>query len=142
MRSRGSGDGERDFDVEEWIDALGRGDVGALREAATDDMIVETVASTSSLAGRRTFEEFSENLAVVSEMTKNGMEFEITELTAEGDRIALECVGRAELVDGSVFDELHFMILYLRDGKVYRVKKYAESGLVEAVFGSLVTRRA
>jgi ketosteroid isomerase-like protein len=140
MPSRGSEDGDG-FDVEEWIDALGRADFRALRAAATDDMVVETVGSTSALAGSRTFEEFSENLAVVSEMTKNGLDCTITELTAEGDRIALEFVGKAELVDGTVFDEVHFMVLYLRDGKIYRLKKYAESGLVEAVFGSLVQRR-
>ena len=134
------GDGGR-FDVEQWVDALGRGDISALRAAATEDMVVETVGASTPLAGRRTFQDFSENVAVLSDLTRNGIEFRITELIAERDRIALEIVGKAELVDGSVFDEIHFMVLYLRDGKVYRVKKYAESELAEAVFGSLVRRR-
>jgi ketosteroid isomerase-like protein len=130
------------FDVNSWIEALGRGDVDALRAAATDDMVVETVGSWSPLAGRRSFDEFSENLAVLADLTKNGIECRITELIAEDDRIALEFLGRAELADGTVFDEIHFVVLYLRDGKVCRIKKYAESELVEAVFGSLVRRRS
>ena len=130
------------FDVESWIDALGRGDVDALRATATDDMVIETVGSSSLLAGRRSFEEFSENLEVLADLTKNGIECQITELIAEDDRIALEFLGRAELADGTVFEEVHFLVLYLRDCKVCRIKKYAESELVETIFGSLVRRRS
>jgi hypothetical protein len=33
-------------------------------------------------------------------------------------------------------------VLHLRGGKVCRIKKYSESELAEAVFGSLVRRRS
>lgn len=147
MRSRGSGPvrgGNRTdngFDVQAWVDAIGRADLGALRAAATDDMVVETVGTSTLLAGQRTFDEFSESVAVLADLTKNGLECEITELIADGDRIAVEFIGRAELADGTTFDETHFVVLYLRDGRVCRVKKYAESELIEAVFGPLVRRR-
>jgi len=128
------------FDLQEWLDALSRADTDALRATATEDMIVETVGS-SALAGRRTFSEFSENLAVIAEITQRNLAFSITEVTVEDNRMAVEFTGRAKLPDGTVFDEVHFVILYLRDGKIYRVKKYAESELVESVFGSLARRR-
>jgi ketosteroid isomerase-like protein len=128
------------FDVDHWIEALRSGDIEALRALATDDMVVETLG-TSSFTAPRTFEQFSENLQVLLDLASGTLEFRITDLLAGEDRIGVEFAGRAELPDGSRFDELHFTVLYLRNGKVWRIRKYSESELSESVFGQLARRR-
>jgi ketosteroid isomerase-like protein len=130
----------REF-LQRWLDAVSRRDRETLRQMATPDMEVVTIGARNAMAGTRGIEEFLEFIDLLAVSTKDGVRFRITELTVQDDRAAVEFVGQAELVDGTAYEDIHFQIFYIRDGRISRVKKYYDADLVEAIAGPLLVSR-
>ena len=129
------------FDIDRWITAISHADLPALRTLATSDMTIESLAPRSPLHGTIRLEDFGELLTILSQQTDHTITLTITELTAQHDRIAIECHSTAQLADGSTINETHLAILYHRNGKAYHMRHHAESELIETIFGSLAPRR-
>jgi uncharacterized protein len=62
-------------------------------------------------------------------------------MTAEADRVAAEFAGKATLMNGQAYDNEYFFLFSVRDGKIYRMKEYMDSLLVERVLGPLVPKQ-
>lgn len=56
-----------------------------------------------------------------------GVETTFGEITAEGDRVAVEAQTRGVLPDGRVYTNMYHYLFTFRDGKVFRVKEYLDT---------------
>jgi hypothetical protein len=63
--------------------------------------------------------------------------------TAEGDRVAVEVEGAAELRGGSRYDNQYHFVFVVRDGKIVQIKEYMNAAVARAAWaavgGGLVT---
>jgi uncharacterized protein len=123
--------------VRRWFSAAGRGDGKTYRQLMTDDVVVETMG-TSVLSGTRSLDEVVAFVEQLRLYTRDGIEFKITALTAEDDRVAAEATGRSQMVDGTRYDNAYHILFRLRDGKICRVNEYLDTRLVDAVVGPLL----
>ena len=56
-----------------------------------------------------------------------GVETSFGEITAEGDRVAVEARTRGVLPDGRVYTNMYHYLFTFREGKVWRVKEYLDT---------------
>ena len=56
-----------------------------------------------------------------------GVETTFGEITAEGDRVAVEAQTRGVLPDGRVYTNMYHYLFIFRDGKIWRVKEYLDT---------------
>ena len=55
-------------------------------------------------------------------------------MTAEGDRVAVEAEGHAELLDGRVYAPHYHFLVSLRGGKVFEVREYLDTQHAKDIF--------
>jgi ketosteroid isomerase-like protein len=63
---------------------------------------------------------------------KGGMRFTIQSLTAEDDRVAVECEGYAEF-DDRVYNNLYCFLLRIADGRIAQLWMYDDTALGERI---------
>jgi hypothetical protein len=63
---------------------------------------------------------------------------EVTGVTAEGDRVAIEGTGRGRLLNGRDYDNRYHFLMIVRDGRVLSVREYMDSQHVADVFEGLL----
>lgn len=56
-----------------------------------------------------------------------GVEVTFGDITAEGDRVAIEAETKGTLPDGRVYTNMYHYLMTFRDGKVFRVKEYLDT---------------
>ena len=56
-----------------------------------------------------------------------GVETTFGEITAEGDRVAVEAQTRGVLPDGRVYTNMYHYLFTFRDGQVWRVREYLDT---------------
>ena len=84
-----------------FLQALGAGDVGALRAIVTDDVVVVT-AGYSAVSGPRDHDLILRFCDAMPRIMKHGIDSEILNMTAEADRVAVEVQGHAETIGGII----------------------------------------
>lgn len=60
---------------------------------------------------------------------------EILGVTAEGERVAVEARGRAELRNGRIYANIYHFLLEVRGGKVAAMREYCDTQAIAAAFG-------
>ena len=63
---------------------------------------------------------------------------EVTGVTAEGERVAIEGAGRGRLLNGRDYDNRYHFLMIVRDGRVLSVREYMDSEHVADVFEGLL----
>ena len=63
---------------------------------------------------------------------------EVTGVTAEGERVAIEATGRGRLRNGRDYDNSYHFLMIVRDGRVLSVREYMDSQHVADVFAGLL----
>lgn len=112
-----------------FFDAMSRGDVAALLDAYAPDGYCRTMGRTL-ISGTFNKEQIRKAGAAIFDAFPKGILFTIKELTAEGDRVAVEAVSRGEHVSGKIYsNEYHFFVRF-RDGKITEFKEYMDTELV------------
>ena len=66
----------------------------------------------------------------VLDVFPKGIHFTIKELTAEGDRVAIEAESRGEHVSGKTYANQYHFLMRLRDGKIIEFKEYMDTEMV------------
>ena len=94
------------------------------------------VAGSTDISGSYTKEEFSNLVKGIGENAPNGIKITPSLLTAEGDRVAMECESYGEITNGKVYNNFYHMLHTLRDGKLVNVKEYMDTAHVQDVFGT------
>ena len=57
-----------------------------------------------------------------------------TAMIAEGDKVAVEALGYAELVDGRVYDPHYHFLVTVRGGKIGEVREYMDTQHAKDIF--------
>lgn len=57
----------------------------------------------------------------------NGIEISVGDMTAEGDRVAVEAESKATLADGTLYHNRYHFLFVVRDGRIYVVKEYLDT---------------
>lgn len=124
--------------VRRFLHALGSGASDAVDQLLADDCIA-VCTGTSIVSRTRSREEIVRTAGYFKRTMKDGVRFEILEMTAEDDRVAVECQGFAELTTGVAYNNQYHFLFYLREGKICKLKEYMDTKLADEVMRPIIT---
>jgi uncharacterized protein len=75
-------------------------------------------------------------LASNLKLLPNGLEIIVGEMTAEGDRVAVEAESKATLVNGTLYHNRYHFLFVLREGRIQAVKEYLDTLHVMKALGT------
>lgn len=117
-----------------FMKALCDGDVETLKSVSTKDLTAET-PGTAKVCGIRSYDVIMASAAVFPLITKEGLRVEVLNVTAEGDRVALQWNGHSTMKDGKEYNNHYHNLFLFRDGKVSKMIEYCDLVLADAVLG-------
>ena len=97
-----------------------------------DDSIIWT-AGDNAIGGRRTKKEIITFAKDILEAFPNGIEFKITGITAENERVAVEVQGDAIHISGKPYNNFYHFLLKIKDGKIIELKEYMDTQLAAKI---------
>lgn len=118
--------------VEQFFEALNRGDTRALVDAYAEDGYVQTMGHTL-ISGRHDKPKIAAACHAIFDNFPTGLCFDIHGMIAEGDRVAVEASSDGLHASGRRYqNEYHFLFIF-RDGKVVALKEYMDTERVTEV---------
>ena len=122
--------------VRDWFDALGRGDQQAVLDATTEDFVFKCMSRQPEwlriVWGR---EQFAAAPSGMSTLMSEPFRTWIVDMTAEGDRVAVEAEGDGKMLNGHHYNNAYHYVFKFRDGKCYECLEYSCSHLAQMCFG-------
>jgi ketosteroid isomerase-like protein len=115
----------------EFFNSLSSGTEGYL-DFYTDDSTIWT-AGDNAIGGTRTKEEVIEFAQGILAAFPNGITFNITGMTAEDDRVAVEVSGESIHASGQPYNNRYHFLLIIRDGKIIQLKEYMDTQLAAKI---------
>ncbi len=123
--------------VRQWWKALERGDIPTVVNSLADDMVWEvmgmdelmpiTIFRSKEVVARDLLSMFSQMYDV-----KN-LEFDITNMIAEGDTVAMEFTINAILLNGRAYKNVKYVaVVKVDNGKIKSMREYADGLKVKA----------
>ena len=97
-----------------------------------DDSIIWT-AGENEIGGTRTKKEIIDFAQGILEAFPNGIEFKITGITAENERVAVEVAGDAIHVSGKPYNNFYHFLLKIKNGKIIELKEYMDTQLASKI---------
>ena len=97
-----------------------------------DDSIIWT-AGENEIGGTRTKKEIIDFAQGILEAFPNGIEFKITGITAEHERVAVEVAGDAIHVSGKPYNNFYHFLLKIKNGKIIELKEYMDTQLASKI---------
>ena len=85
------------------------------------------VMAKGPMGGTKTKAELLKILTQTTARFEEPVKFTVTGITAEGDRVAIEAQGHAELTNGKVYRNTYHYLFVFRDGKICRGKLYNDT---------------
>lgn len=124
--------------VRSWFDAVNRGDEAAILALTSEDFCFMTMARQPEwLLYSWNREQFSKVPATMSSVLKSPIQLKIVDVTAEGDRVAVEAETDSEMLNGKRYNNAYHFVFKLRDGKFTEVREYSCSHLAQSCFGAI-----
>jgi ketosteroid isomerase-like protein len=117
----------------ELLGALARADTKTVLDLYADDFELWTPGNLP-FSGIHTREEIAPLMDGVLGAFPAGLSFEITGMTAEGDRVAVEAESRGEHVSGALYQNRYHFLLVIRDGRILRLKEYMDTLHAKEIF--------
>lgn len=124
---------ERNKDIaRKFFADMSNGNVAGLIDAYDDDVKIHTMGNTliSGVVNKTQAKEFA---GQVLGAFPQGIKFVIHELTAEGDRVAIEAESFATHVSGKPYNNKYHFFMRLRDGLITEFKEYMDTEMVTEV---------
>ena len=118
--------------VRDFFAALNAGDVDAIVSAYADDGCVQTMGSTL-ISGTFSKPEIAASAGAIFEVFPEGLKFEIRDMVAEGEKVAVEAVSEGEHVSGQTYSNEYHFLFEFRDGKLLRLKEYMDTEMITDV---------
>ena len=115
----------------EFFNSLSSGTEGYL-DFYTDDSTIWT-AGDNAIGGTRTKEEIIEFAQGILAAFPDGITFNITGMTAEDDRVAVEVSGESIHASGQPYNNKYHFLLIIRDGKIIQLKEYMDTQLAAKI---------
>jgi ketosteroid isomerase-like protein len=114
--------------VRSYIQAMNEQDITTVLDLLTDDFRL-FMLSVRQYADRGAFTAI-EQQSLGGGLWKEPLHIDITLLTAEEDRVAALCTGRAVTLDDGVYDQMYHLLYTLRDGKICELAEYSDTKLI------------
>lgn len=104
------------------------GNVPALLDAMADGGAWQVMGKLEGMSGRYDKATFGPLVAGAAALYKGGaLQIRPVAMIAEGDKVAVEAEGYAELTDGRVYSPHYHFLVTVRDGKVFEVREYMDT---------------
>ena len=116
----------------QFVNALCAGDVATLKTVVTDD-VVAILPGTAQISGSRHYAEIMAVCASFPQLSKSGLNPKILHVTAEADRVSVEWEGNCTLANGQQYNNVYHFLLFLRDGKVCKLKEYLDTKMADSI---------
>ena len=124
--------------VRSWFEAVNRGDEAAILDTTAEDFVFMTMARQPEwLLYHWNREQFSKVPSTMSTVLTSPIKLSIVDMTAEGDRVAVEAETDMEMLNGRRYNNAYHFVFKLRDGKFTEVREYSCSHLAQSCFGSV-----
>ena len=98
----------------------------------TDESIIWT-AGGNAIGGTRTKKEVVSFAQNILSAFPTGITFNITGLTAEDERVAVEISGEALHASGETYNNQYHFLLRIKDGKILELKEYMDTQLAAKI---------
>ncbi|MDJ0575383.1 MAG: nuclear transport factor 2 family protein [Xenococcaceae cyanobacterium MO_234.B1] len=105
-------------------------------EKAMADTATWQVMGSFPLAGTRNKQEFVASLKDMTSLIPEGVKMTPKEMTAEGDRVAVEADAYGKLVNGKVYQNKLHLLMEIRDGEIQAVREYMDTYHTNEIFNS------
>ncbi len=112
--------------VTRFFEAMNNGDVDVIVDTYAADGRLQTMGNTL-ISG--TFERAQIALAAgqIFEVFPSGLRFEILDMLAEDDKVAVEATGEGEHISGQTYSNEYHFKFHFRDGKLLLLKEYMDT---------------
>jgi hypothetical protein len=116
----------------EFLAALSRADTEWVNDHYADDMELWTAGSLP-FSGTSNKQQALAGMPQILGLFPEGIEFTIHELTAEGERVAIEATSRGTTFRGDVYAQEYHFLLRVRDGKIVAFREYMDTELARRI---------
>ena len=112
--------------------SMSNGDIAAIIDSYAEDVKIYTMGNTliSGVSDKARAKEFAGS---VLGAFPQGIRFVVHNLTAEGDRVAIEAESFATHVSGKPYNNKYHFFMRLRDGLITEFKEYMDTEMVTEV---------
>mgnify|MGYP000616024969 FL=1 len=117
--------------TKEFFEALSNGSDEYL-DFYTDESIIWT-AGNNAIGGTRTKKEVVSFAQNILSSFPSGIKFNITGITAEDERVAVEISGEAIHASGETYNNQYHFLLRIKDGKILELKEYMDTQLAAKI---------
>ena len=117
--------------TKEFFEALSNGSDKYL-DFYTDESIIWT-AGNNAIGGTRTKKEVVSFAQNILSSFPSGIKFNITGITAEDERVAVEISGEAIHASGEAYNNQYHFLLRIKDGKILELKEYMDTQLAAKI---------
>ncbi|NRP90602.1 Ketosteroid isomerase-related protein [Rhizobium mongolense subsp. loessense] len=119
--------------VQDYLDAVGRGDAETMASLVADDFLHEFLGSTVFAVGKRTFPENRELLRTFRASLVADGKFTIEDIAEEEDLVLAIFTGECELVSGKRYDGIYAASFRFREDKIISMRELMDTKLADAV---------
>jgi ketosteroid isomerase-like protein len=120
--------------VQQYVEAVGRGDIDTVLSLVTDDYTHEFLGSTF-LAGTRQLGEVLERISAFNAALVSGAKFTFHDLVEEGDLVLGIFSGESELKGGGRFDGVYAISCRFRGDRLHATKELVDTKLADSLQG-------
>lgn len=118
--------------IRAFMDATSAGDVERIVNAYAEDGVLQTMGGTL-ISGTYTREQVAAAAGHIFNIFPEGITFTIHNMTAEGNRVAVEAESLGRHVSGKTYNNKYHFLAELRDGKITRWAEYCDTELITDV---------
>ena len=123
--------------VARFFEIFSSGDVAALLAEMSADSSWWVSGRLAGMSGRYDKASFGPLVEGAKALYRSGaLKITPTAMTAEGDRVAVEAEGHAELNDGRVYSPQYHFLVTVREGKILEVREYMDTQHASEIFFS------
>jgi uncharacterized protein len=121
--------------VREFFSVFSTGNVDGILECLTEDATWWVAGSIPHMSGENSKAVLGELLRQAVTLYKgNALRITPSSLISEGDSVAVEAEGHAELIDGRVYANQYHFLVQVKGNLVQRVKEYSDTQLMFLTF--------
>ncbi|MDW9486217.1 hypothetical protein GOA59_20755 [Sinorhizobium meliloti] len=119
--------------VQDYLNAVGKGDAETIASLVAEDYIHEFLGSTVFATGKRTLTENRELLKTFRSSLVADGKFTIHDIAEEGDLVLAVFTGECELVNGKRYDGVYAASFHFRGDKIISMRELMDTKLADAV---------
>lgn len=121
--------------VARFFEALNSGDIDTVVDIYADDGTVTTMGNTL-ISGTFGKEQIADAARRALEVFPDGLTFKVTDMVAEGNKVAVEAESEGEHVSGKIYSNEYHFLFEFRDGHLLRLREYMDTETITDVLCS------